>query len=254
MRTALRISMGVVLLAAPLAARGGEAGAPSDARDAAARTDEPAKPLCLVKVTDTDGLPLAPMALLRFEQGVYHLRAGDGRDHEIAEDEVKSVVFLPLEKPARAKRGESGSRDEREANGVEGDGRTRADGPRGDDEKRERRELEAERDRRLLAESRPRFVRLKRVGGLDREIRRLERALVASRSATAARNLIRQLVVARGVQTEKRLTADEIYRAVAQLVKSVEDAKVREELKNQPSRDFVPLAPGVHGRRWGGAR
>ena len=75
------------------------------AAEAGARADpKPAEPLCIVEVTDADGVPLAPMALVSFKDGVYHLRTEDGREIERPEADVECVSFLPLEDAADGER------------------------------------------------------------------------------------------------------------------------------------------------------
>ena len=231
MRTVLRVAFAALALSAPVRAREGEVA--EDPPDAGAKT---AKALCLVKITDKDGLPLAPMALVAFEDGVYRLRTKDGREIELAEKAVDSVAFVPLEKPPR---------DKPELPREDGR-RPLRDEPRAGGNRRERGPLGRDPGRGThWRETRFAFFKLKQRGELDQEIKRLEALLRDTDSAKDAGPLIFRLAAALSVKEGALVpSADQVRR----LIGIVKNQQVRESLKRDPLKSLGLPPPGHRPR------
>ena len=208
-----------VTLATSTMVRAEEAMAPPPGRG-----EKPPKPLCRVEITDTDGLPLAPMSLVSFEEGVYRLRTKDGREIEVAEEDVGSVRFMPLSKPRHDKRPPA------QPDGERGDNRWR---PKGHD----RREGPLA---RRMKEEREKLLRLKNSGNLGREIEARKARLRNANSAVEAAALIRWIVTAKTVGNGAAPSDREIATIVATIGKS----EIRERMKNVPAKYFrQPVGP-----------
>ena len=226
--------------------RGGIAlGALALAASVGARAEEPTKPpaeakppkvLCIVKITDTDGLPLAPMGLIAFEDGVYRLKTEAGREIEIPEKEVSSAAFMPVQKPHPDKRGPKeadGRRPPPERSRFDGGWRPR--GPGSPDNPLARR----------AKEEREKLVRLKRAGGLGREIEAMKKRLTIVPTGLEAAGLIRRIVAAKSVEDGIQPSEQDI-RA---LVESIQKAEVRDRMRNVPAKYFLTQFGGPRGLR-----
>jgi hypothetical protein len=219
-------------------ARAGEA--PKHSAGAGAKKG---KVLCRIKIVDTNGLPLAPMGLLAFEDGVYRLKTEDGRKLEIPEGEVSSATFLPAGKPPRPdSREDREHREHRESeyrrppsDRSRFDGGRRPKGFGGPDGFINRR----------LNEEREKLARLKQSGQLAGEIRNLERRLRAVPTSLEAASLIRRIVAATAAETG-RFPSDADIR---ELVNTIGKADVRERMSNVPAKYFLHQFGGPRGPR-----
>ncbi|MHC5055381.1 MAG: hypothetical protein ACYTKD_11760 [Planctomycetota bacterium] len=226
------IVLGVLALALTLAmsvgARAGEA-------------TKPSKVLCLVRITDTDGLPLASMGLIAFEDGVYRLRTEAGREIEIAEKEVSSAAFMPAGKP-RHDKPRADKREPREAERRRGpperpwvDGGWRPRGPKGRDDALARH----------VKEEREKLIRLKRSGALGREIEALKKRLRDVPTGLEAAGLIRKIVAARTVEDGFQPSEQD----VRTLIESIGKTEVRERMKHVPVKYLLQQFGGPRGPR-----
>jgi len=202
-----------VTLATSTMVRAEEAMAPPPGRG-----EKPPKPVCRVEITDTDGLPLAPMSLVSFEKSVYRLRTKDGREIEVAEEDVGSVRFMPLSKSRHDKRPPA------PPEGPWGDTHWRPRGP----DKRENPFS------RRMKEEREKLFRLKKSGVLGREIEARKARLRKANSAIEAAALIRWIVAAMTVENGAAPSDREIATIVATIGKS----EIRERMKNVPAKYF----------------
>jgi len=188
------------------------------------RGEKPPKPLCRVEITDTDGLPLAPMSLVSFEDGVYRLRTRDGREIEVAEGDVGAVRFAPLSKPRHDKRPPA------PPDGSWDDARRRPRGP----DKRENPFS------RRMKEEREKLLRLKKSGALGREIETRKARLRRANSAVEAAALIRWIVAAMAVENG----AAPSDREIATIVASIDKSEIRARMKHVPAKYFrQPVGP-----------
>jgi len=188
--------------------------------------EKTAKPVCRVEITDTDGLPLAPMSLVSFEDGLYRLRTREGREIELAEEDVGAVRFMPLSKPHRDKPApETAKRPpHKPPEGERGDTRWR---PKGHD-RRENPFLHR------MKEEREKLLRLKHSGALGREIEALKTRLRVVNSPLEAAALIRRIVAAKTVQDG----APPSDRDLKDIVASIGKSEIRERMKNIPAKYF----------------
>jgi len=213
-----------VTLATSAAARAREAVTPTPGSGKKAP-----KPLCRVEITDTDGLPLAPMSLVSFEKGVYRLRTKDGREIEVAEKYVGAVSFAPLAKPRHDKRPPA------PPEGSWGDARRHPKGP-------DRRENPFS---RRTKEEREKLLRLKKSGALGREIETLKARLRKASSAVEAAALIRRIVASMTVENGAAPSDRELRAILA----TIANSEIRERMKNVPSKYFrQPGGPRGRGR------
>ncbi len=224
------VVLGAIVLAVTVRAQAGEARKPP--RDSGAKTP---KALCRVKITDVDGLPLAPMGLIAFEDGIYRLRTEAGREIEIAEKSVSAVAFKPFAKPRHDKRGPYVAKDRRAASD-----RPRVDSgwpPRGPD----RRDSSFG---RRMKEDHEKLFRLKRSGGLGREIEGLKMRLRKVATGLEAATLIRRIIAAKSLE-DGVVPSEQTLRA---LLATIEKPDVRERMKHFPAKYFRQLG-GPRGPR-----
>lgn len=212
-------AVGVMAVSVTIRAGAGEAVTPSPGLGA-----KTPRALCHVKIVDIDGLPLAPMGLVAFDDGVYRLRTEDGREIKIPDKELSSVTFVPVPDPRRNDKNGDVPADRRgppKDSREDGDFRPPGHDGRGGPLARRKDEFD-------------RLNRLKRAGELGREIETLKARLRKASNSLEAAMLVRRIVAAKSVE-DGTVPTDKDIRA---LLAIIERADIRERLKNVPLQQF----------------